>query len=574
MLQVSPNIPSYPLSPPSSPPLHSSSSTLSPFFSYRQLKHHPDIVGAFCHTLLNSLWIPIGLTFGSDFSPASWEPVRRTIEQLARGLFDDNSLRSKHRQYLKKLQWDRALFGSKRQTTFVPAKRDEKNQGVLDADGRPVPTPHAMFVDDDCYAEVFIIARVEQAIAASIEAVLIVLGDSDLLNRQDPISWDKLFEMSISHFNKILGLDINTRQLDIGPPAAFITRTITKLQAFHDHRKAFTVAEMTELVGLLGYIAASSRWLRHILSHLYTSITSALQINQAHLIHSSAKFRAAVKTARASDTITTAAPPSSEKTFAQSYVARTIHRAKKRHFLNKTAKAELKLIFTALSDPTVSKRCPIAHLVDRVEDCKSYGDSSLDAAGGFSIECRFWWYIEWSEEIRAHTLRVMRNNRDRKLISINALEYATVIINYAAIYLYFKENVDPSNPFPTALIFADNTTAESWAIKGCKRSPMGRALGRLLCSLLINNPVGLSLDRVSTHDNIIADKISRLKKETDSLKFFADLATSHPQLRICRRFIPNPELISAISDALLQGTEADPLALNKLLLENPGKFIT
>lgn len=431
-----------------------------------------------------------------------------------------------------------------------------------------------MFVDDDCYADVFIIERVEQAIAASIEAIFIVLGDSDLLSRQDPISWDKLFEMAIAHFNKILGLDINTRQMDVGPPQEFLQRTITKLQAFHDHRKAFTVAEMTELVGLLGYIAASSRWLRHLLSHLYTSITSALHINQAHLISSSKKFRAAIKVARASDTLSTQEPPSEAKHFAQSWVARSVHRAHKRHFLNKTAKAELQLILRALSDDAISKRCPIAHLVDRVEDCKAHGDSSLDAAGGFSIECKFWWYHEWSAEIRAHTLKVMRSNKEGKLISINALEFATVIISYAAISLFFKENVDSSNPFPTALIYADNTSAESWAIKGCKRSPMGRALGRLLCALLINNPVGLSTDRVSTHDNVIADQISRLKKERDSLKFFASLVSSHPQLRTCRRFIPNPELISAISDALLQGTNADPLVLNRLILQNPGKFTT
>ena len=538
---------------------------------FRQLKHHPDIVGAFCHTLLDSLWVPIGLTFGSDFSPASWEPVRRTIEQLARGLFADTSLRKKHRKYLDKLRWDRSLGSSKRKV-FVPAKRDAKNPGVLDENGVPFPTPHDMFVDDDCYAEIYLIARVEQAIAASIEAIFIVLGDSDLLSRQDPISWDKLFEMVISFSNKILGLDINTRQLDVGPPAEFLQRTISKLQAFHSHRKAFTVSEMTELVGLLGYIASSCRWLRHLLSHLYTSITAALQVNQAHLISSSRKFREAIKAARANDTFTTDEPSSDVRSFAQSWVARTVHRAQKKHYLNITAKLELQIILAALQEPKVSKRCPIAHLVDRVEDCQAHGDSSLDAAGGFSLACRFWWYHEWSDEIRQLTLRFMRTNKNGRLISINALEFATVIINYAAITLYFRENEDPTNPFPTALIFADNTTAESWAIKGCKKSPLGRALGRLLCAILINNPVGLALDRVSTHDNVIADKISRLKSEKDSLKFFESLASSHPQLRTCRRFIPSPELISAISEALLQGNNADPLSLNKLLLQNPGRF--
>ena len=471
-----------------------------------------------------------------------------------------------------KLRWDRSL-GSSRRKVFVPAKRDAKNPGVLDENGVPFPTPHDMFVDDDCYAEVYLIIRVEQAIAASIEAIFIVLGDSDLLSRQDPISWDKLFEMIISYFNKILGLNINTRQLDIGPPDEFLQRTISKLQAFHSHRKAFTVSEMTELVGLLGYIASSCRWLRHLLSHLYTSITAALQVNQAYLVSSSRKFREAIKAARATDTFTTEEPSSDVQSFAQSWVARTVHRAQKKHYLNKTAKLELQLILAALQDPTVSKRCPIAHLVDRVEDCQAHGDSSLDAAGGFSLACRFWWYHEWGDEIRQLTLRFMRTNKNGRLISINALEFATVIINYAAITLYFRENEDPTNPFPTALVFADNTTAESsWAIKGCKNSPLGRALGRLLCAILINNPVGLSLDRVSTHANVIADKISRLKSEKDSLKFFESLASSHPQLRTCRRFIPSPELISAISEALLQGNNANPLSLNKLLLQHPGRF--
>jgi hypothetical protein len=36
---------------------------------------------------------------------------------------------------------------------------------------------------------------------------------------------------------------------------------------------------------------------------------------------------------------------------------------------------------------------------------------------------------EWSEEIRRHTLRFHKNNKNGKLISINVLEYASVIIN-------------------------------------------------------------------------------------------------------------------------------------------------
>ena len=66
----------------------------------------------------------------------------------------------------------------------------------------------------------------------------------------------------------------------------------------------------------------------------------------------------------------------------------------------------------------------------------------------------------------------IRNDNDRKLISINVLEYTNVIINYVASTFYFtKTNPDPADPYPAALIEADNTTPESWVIN-CARFPL------------------------------------------------------------------------------------------------------
>ena len=58
--------------------------------------------------------------------------------------------------------------------------------------GNPVPTPHGIYVDDDIYLDVADPRRFEQAIAASIEAIFILLGESNTALRQDPISWEKL----------------------------------------------------------------------------------------------------------------------------------------------------------------------------------------------------------------------------------------------------------------------------------------------------------------------------------------------------------------------------------------------
>jgi len=230
--------------------------------------------------------------------------------------------------------------------------------------------------------------------------------------------------------------------------------------------------------------------------------------------------------------------------------------------LHSTAKEELGFIRTALRSSSISFRTPIAHLVDRDPTGKGWCDS-LDAAGGWSRDCSFWWHLPWSDQIRAATLRFHHNHPDQELISINVLEFAGAIITYAGMTLYYRLHHDPSNPFPIALLYIDNVAAEIWCIKGCKRSLLGRALGRLLCALMIDNPLGLSTERISTEDNTIAER-----------KFFASLLTSYPQLRGCARFHPSQELLSAITETLSTEKLEDPLRLNRIVLENPGSFTT
>ena len=60
---------------------------------------------------------------------------------------------------------------------FTPAFKDALNPGILDDIGNPVPTPHGIYVDDDIYLDVADPRRFEQAIAASIEAIFILLGN-------------------------------------------------------------------------------------------------------------------------------------------------------------------------------------------------------------------------------------------------------------------------------------------------------------------------------------------------------------------------------------------------------------
>ena len=159
---------------------------------FKQMKLHPDIMPAFSIIVADFLYLQSALPFGTDFSPQNWEPVRRLIEILAEKLFHDPTLRQKHRQYLDRLQWEPTLGNSK--TKFVPAKACTTRRGVLDKMGQAVPTPQRLFVDDSVYAEIYEKdrIRIDQTVAAGIEAIFILLGRSDLAKRQDPISFDKM----------------------------------------------------------------------------------------------------------------------------------------------------------------------------------------------------------------------------------------------------------------------------------------------------------------------------------------------------------------------------------------------
>ena len=244
--------------------------------------------------------------------------------------------------------------------------------------------------------------------------------------------------------------------------------------------------------------------------------------------------------------------------------------------LNRTARWELKLIRMALTAEWIDMHRPIGHLVPgRDPSAESKSDSSLHAAGGYSKDLGFWWYIQWPKEVRSRTIKFITTIRaeDGTLVSINVLEYAAMIITYLASY-YVLVMVNPSaaDPYSLLKLWADNTTAESWILKSSKSSPIGRALSRLQCALMINNPVGIWAGHVSTHPNIIADRISRILIESHLPFEMSKLFQEHPDLKHLRRFHPSAELISHVMEALLTDSFVDPLQTSRQLLANPGRI--
>ena len=83
-------------------------------------------MGAFSYIIGQMLFLQFSLNFELDFSPASWEVLRTLIKELSLFLFQDNTLRTKHRKYLTKLIWRTDLGSDK--AKFTPAKNDNLNK--------------------------------------------------------------------------------------------------------------------------------------------------------------------------------------------------------------------------------------------------------------------------------------------------------------------------------------------------------------------------------------------------------------------------------------------------------------
>jgi hypothetical protein len=231
-------------------------------------------------------------------------------------------------------------------------------------------------------------------------------------------------------------------------------------------------------------------------------------------------------------------------------------------------RAEIEFIRQALrEDSWLKLEVPIAFIIQRTPSASLFGDSSLRACGGYSTTLQTWWYLSFPDFIIERTLLHLKNNNDETFISINCLEYVTIIINYCAAITAISESNIIDDPHPVVLCVTDNISAKNWTTHTCKKSIIGRALARFFCGLLIGSDVGINATWISTVENKIADEISRIKKSThDSFSFqydFAKLQQDHAELRHCRFFQPSQELLSMIWDILLTRNSPD---LNKVWL--------
>ncbi len=151
-----------------------------------------------------------------------------------------------------------------------------------------------------------------------------------------------------------------------------------------------------------------------------------------------------------------------------------VHHSKYKFAINLSMRQEIEFFRNKLQpNLTILWETSIAHVIPRTPTATAFGDSCLKGAGGYSIELGFWWHIDFPEEVKCQTILFKPNNKEGSLISINVLEFVTVIINYIASLHVITSINFTDDQRPVLLNVTNNTSALSWTTGARRKSKIG-----------------------------------------------------------------------------------------------------
>mmetsp|Transcript_38437 Transcript_38437/g.92017 ORF Transcript_38437/g.92017 Transcript_38437/m.92017 type:complete len:864 (+) Transcript_38437:1-2592(+) len=529
----------------------------------------PDLVGAFGFVMGSIYFAANAMVFGSVVSASTWEPFRRAIAALATSYYFSSGLVRQHWSLLQLVQWDSAPGPGVR---FARARRCGLNPGVFRDDGTRMATPHFIYVDDNLLADIR--AGMFRTLAAAAQAIFTVLGFPAEGVRQCAVALDKWKELFVSYKLVLLGLEFNTREMTVSIPHAYRLEVCALLNDhWHRGRRSFTINEVEALVGKLGRIGQAFRPMYHLMGSLYKSVAFCLNKAEAYKITVSRDFRALLRRSRTAITDDTSSREAREIRFAAQQAARQTHGSKQRFHICRSMREELDFLTTLLNDFSIPLSTFIGHIVPREPDFVAAGDACPWGGGGWSTDLRFWWHMDFATTFSDEIVRRASKGRqrDHTYISINVLETVVVIVNYAAALCACHVDGVNVSACPVLLNYCDNTSACSWINKKCRDSLLGRRLGRVFAGLMWGREIGVQCEWLSTHDNEIADRISRVKHESGAFDYSLLLA-EFPQLQCCRTFHPSETLLSMISNVLEGDALPDPLMIRRLTPQMLGSF--
>jgi hypothetical protein len=178
-------------------------------------------------------------------------------------------------------------------------------------------------------------------------------------------------------------------------------------------------------------------FLMHLLTYLYASIAYALSQNKRFLAESSPEFQTLIKSLRSGYFFCNVKDQIRHISFAIKRSAKLVHQSRCQYNITKSMRQKIEFFREKLF-PNSEIRCSYN---PKNADIHHLGDSCLEGAGGYSLSLGFLWHLPFPEEVKLRMLLHKRDNADGLLISINLLEFVTIIINYcAALHIVLSTN--------------------------------------------------------------------------------------------------------------------------------------
>ena len=491
-----------------------------------------------------------GATFGDNTSPSNFDPLAMGRRQLAQYLW------SSEENYVPRITKflpapiELAPRPTKSEVnSFGQADADDINVGVLSSDGKRLPPPYNMHVDDNMYADVE--EYLPRTICASLYSLFCILGEPTNPLVPSPLSNDK-FESKYNHQRKLVGRKFDSRRLTVGTLDYKLDQLRELLTAW-SKKSEYGMLELAQLLGILENHTRYARWAR---CWFYS-----LQNELRRILHG--RYCIAERIMKRSNRTRYYSRQMPPQLYSRISVllsrdkAQLLWSTKQRYKVTPEISWSIEALLHYVNVESSPWEVHLGLVVPRVPLVSSRGDASLTGGGAYSLEFRFWLDVKWSKRVRRGAC--MLKPSQEGFVHINSLEFIVIILQLAAIRVRWEGILSGSDDhhtlsnIPSVLTWrgeTDNTVSKSWENKVTARTPSGQGLVAVYAELLRTTHIHTQCDHVAGVDNVVADDISR---NDFSLSYTArreQLLQRHPLIQPLDYFRPSPELIRLLESCL------------------------
>ena len=418
--------------------------------AFRHIVEHPDAVGAHASRTpaTDLLIMALAAVFGKVDSPAEYmvcADARAALAEFLQTPLGKKLLDTKY-AFESDLPWVEV----EDDVPFAPAVADSRNPGVIVAEEgkwKRRLAPHHPFVDDTCLADLR--EFLPDAIHASLQALFMVLG-YPAEERVDVLSIEKFHKVSCAEVQVQLGIEVDTRRMELRLPADKVCRMSDLLAStWNKERDSFLPLDGAQLLGLLRHASLVAWWgkynfltLQGMMNHAIRQECYRQSKNKQDGVpagHLSRQWRTVIHEAHKSQSDQWLMGTGAPKGFKLNW------KSMKPVPITKELRRELDFLRYLFDADHRGRWCgPIAQAVPRDPSFLLWTDASLRGVGAACPSLKF--VVRLSILLYIVQKTLLHNAKAPDLVTINDLELAAVVIAYAGILSALRQGRVPDCP--------------------------------------------------------------------------------------------------------------------------------